>query len=162
DCFTTTSGTYKMIDENHIRFFIKNISHSGECEGNSNPNKDIGLYYIHREENRIQLLKSDGNIEKDKQNVIYSKLIADFLNFERTIRKIEPQNKRIEKTSEKDAINAYLSELGYTDFGSLFSKPIESYGRSIILVRIEQKHQYLYLADMGKSYYISLYDFDYD
>src|SRR5690554_7962755 len=80
-CFTTTLGIYKMIDENYIRFTIKSISKSGKCEGESKPNKNIGLYYIHREENIIRLLKSNGNIEEDKQNVIYSKMITYFLIF---------------------------------------------------------------------------------
>ncbi len=103
-----------MVGENHIRLVIKNILKSRFCEEkDSNPNKDIGLYYIHREEDRMILLKSNGNIENDKQNIIYSQMITDFFNFQRMF----PSGNRIssvkiEKMSEKDMELNYLKNLG--------------------------------------------------
>lgn len=162
-CFTTTLGIYKMIDENYIRFTIKSISKSGICEGESKPNKNIGLYYIHREENIIRLLKSNGNIEEDKQNVIYSKMITYFFNFQRMFpsgNKIS--STKIEKMSEKDMVNTYLTNLGYTNFEYLFSKNIgyDDFPK-IILTKIKGEYQYLNLHfSYPKDYYLSIFNYE--
>src|SRR5690606_33011978 len=110
-CNIKTLGTYKMIDENYIQFILKSVLKNRFCQDKDyNPNKNIGLYYIHREEDKIRLLKSDGSIEKDRQNVIYSKMIEDFFNFQRMFpsgNKIS--SAKIEKMSEKDMVNTYLT-----------------------------------------------------
>jgi len=163
-CYYETSGIYEIVGENHLRFIIKSILKSRFCEEkDSKPNKDIGLYYIHREENRIMLLKSNGNIENDKQNVIYAKMITDFLNFQRMF----PSGNRIsstkiEKMSEKDMVHSYLKNLGYIDFEYLFSKNV-GYGdfSKIILAKIEGEFQYLYLNfSYPKEYYLSMFNYE--
>jgi len=163
-CYYTTSGIYEMVGENHIRLVIKNILKSRFCEEkDSNPNKDIGLYYIHREEDRMILLKSNGNIENDKQNIIYSQMITDFFNFQRMF----PSGNRIssvkiEKMSEKDMVHNYLKNLGYIDFEYLFSKNVGYGGFSkIILAKIEGQFQYLYLDfSYPKEYYLSMFNYE--
>src|SRR5690606_19422676 len=163
-CYYTTSGIYEMVGENHIRFIIKSILKSRFCEEKDyNPNKDIGLYYINREEDRMILLKSNGNIENDKQNVIYSKMITDFFNFQRMF----PLGNRIssakiEKMSEKDMVHSYLKKIGYTDFEYLFSKNVGYGGFSkITIAKIEGEFQYLYLDfSYPNNYYLSIFNYE--
>lgn len=76
DCFTTTKGKYKILDENYICFYIEEIIQSGECSENSKPNKDLGLYYYYKTEKGFRLVRSSGNLEQDKKNVNYYNLIV--------------------------------------------------------------------------------------
>lgn len=162
-CDYTTSGTYEIIGKNHIRFILKSILKSSFCqEKDSNHNKDIGLYYIHREENRIRLLKSDGNIENDKQNVIYSTMITDFFNFKRMFPSgNETLTSKIERMSEEDMVHTYLKKLGYIDFEYLFSKNVEYDSSKIILIKIKEEYQYLHLAfSYPNNYFLSIFNYE--
>lgn len=72
NCFTNTSGTYKIINATHLTLFLKKISKSGMCEGDSEPNKSMGVYSIHYEDGGIQLLKSTSLIlNKESYNKIF-------------------------------------------------------------------------------------------
>lgn len=63
DCFTNTSGTYKIINATHLTLFLKKISKSGMCEGDAEPNKSLGVYSIHYDDNgTIRLVKSSSLI----------------------------------------------------------------------------------------------------
>lgn len=69
DCFTNTSGTFKMINSTHLTLFLKTVTKSGMCEGDSEPNKSLGVYSIHQMNGGIQLIKSSSlilNEEKEK------------------------------------------------------------------------------------------------
>ncbi|WP_107038690.1 lipocalin family protein [Brumimicrobium mesophilum] len=69
DCFTNTSGTYKIINTTHLTLFLQTITKNGMCEGNSKPNKSLGVYSIHHMNGGIQLIKSSSlilNEEKEK------------------------------------------------------------------------------------------------
>lgn len=76
DCFTTSTGQYKMIDENYICFYLEKVTHSGECSGNAAPNLDVGLYRIYQEENKIVLRKSNGDPQQDLKNLQYINMLT--------------------------------------------------------------------------------------
>lgn len=75
DCFTTSKGKYKIIDQNYICFYLEKITRSGDCSGNTEPDKDLGLYYYYKKDSIFGLLKSSGNLEQDKKGVYYRDLI---------------------------------------------------------------------------------------
>ncbi|RZJ48450.1 MAG: hypothetical protein EOO44_21085, partial [Flavobacterium sp.] len=75
DCFTTSKGKYKIIDQNYICFYLEEISRSGDCSGNTKPDKDLGLYYYYKKDSIYGLQKSSGNLEQDKKGVYYRDLI---------------------------------------------------------------------------------------
>ena len=67
DCFISSRGKYILRDENHIQIIIDTVSYDGECSEQRSEYAfpmDIGLYYIHRRNDQIYLVKSEG-IAKD-------------------------------------------------------------------------------------------------
>jgi hypothetical protein len=76
DCFTTSKGKYKIIDKNYICFYLEKITQSGDCSGNTQSDKDLGLYYYYKKDTIYGLLKSNGNLEQDKKKVYYRDLIV--------------------------------------------------------------------------------------
>jgi hypothetical protein len=42
------------------------------------PKKELGIYYVSKQDNIIKLIKSNGNLSDDLNNVTYSKIIDDF------------------------------------------------------------------------------------
>lgn len=109
DCFPSSVGTYKIIDNKHIDLFVKEFSQTGFCEHKKIAlNLNLGQYYISQKSDTIiKLIKSDGNIFQDNLNEKYSLMIdnyieeikyrtADLLDF---------------KTNQKDnylRVNAYI------------------------------------------------------
>ena len=77
DCFTTSVGKYKLINTDYICLFLEKITQHGDCHSNSDPNEDLGLFRIYRNEKGIVLCKSDGNPQQDADNRKYvSRLTA--------------------------------------------------------------------------------------
>lgn len=76
DCFTTSTGKYKMIDENYICIFLEEITQHGECFGGSKLNEDLGLFRIYKEEGKIILRRSDGNFKQDEKNLEYLEMLT--------------------------------------------------------------------------------------
>ena len=74
-CFTSSAGKYKIIDKNYICFYLETITKSGDCSGNFQPNRDLGLYYYYQKDKVFYLLKSKGSLEQDKKNIRYRDLI---------------------------------------------------------------------------------------
>ena len=66
DCFTTTTGKYKRINETHIQFFLEKITRHGDCSGDSEPNLNLGLYSIHFDKDKIRFIKTTGLILEEK------------------------------------------------------------------------------------------------
>ena len=61
DCFPSSTGTFKLIDENHINLFVIEFNQDGDCESKQvQLNVDIGTYYISK--------KSDKRIKLEKRN----------------------------------------------------------------------------------------------
>ena len=58
DCFTSVTGTYELIGEDTIAFFIESISRSGYCSGESEtPKKSYGLFKITETKNGLTFTK---------------------------------------------------------------------------------------------------------
>ena len=50
DCFPSSTGTFKLIGEKHIRLFIKEFRQDGDCENKQlELNTDLGIYSISKE-----------------------------------------------------------------------------------------------------------------
>jgi hypothetical protein len=58
DCFTTTTGRYEFVDENHIRFILEHISVTGDCEHKEiYIVKDLGLFFVYKDLTEIKFIK---------------------------------------------------------------------------------------------------------
>lgn len=54
DCFPSSTGTFKMIDDKHIQLFVIEYDQQGDCESKHiELNKDLGIYYILNESDEI-------------------------------------------------------------------------------------------------------------
>lgn len=79
DCFPLTAGKFKFIDDNHVSFYLDSIFVFGDCKHlKLFPKKELGIYYVSKQDNVIKLIKSNGNLSDDLNNVTYSKIIDDF------------------------------------------------------------------------------------
>lgn len=79
DCFTSNQGSYKLIDQNHISFFLKQVDIYGDCEMQlHHPNKELGVFFIVRDSIGIRLIRSEQNAEQNQQNKVYSDKIDAF------------------------------------------------------------------------------------
>lgn len=164
DCFTTTKGKYKIIDENYICFYLDEILRSGECSGNSKPNKDLGLYYFYKTENGFRLLKSVGNLEQDKKNVFYYDLIVSKRKEIDEFYYRNGQNqsiynwKQTNLKDEKEIVAFCMKENKIQDYEILFSYKGDIYSRlNIILVKINNQFHYV-LYDTWGNPMVSLYN----
>ncbi|AWK04002.1 hypothetical protein HYN56_07060 [Flavobacterium crocinum] len=129
DCFPSSIGTYKMIDQKHINLFVKEFQQFGDCESkNIKLDLNLGNYYISKQSDKtIKLIKSNGDLSQDKLNEKYSGLIDNYieeigngssslLNFKTRLRdndqrikeyikmKMEIENYKILYTKKQDGI----------------------------------------------------------
>lgn len=161
DCFTSTTGKYKIIDENYICFYLENINHFGECSGNSEPNEDLGLFRIYKNENNLTLLRSDGNPESDKKNLQYIDLLTSkyqaifeyaeidsFMNWETTKRSL----------SRKEETAAFcMAQNQIKDYEFLYSKDFEK--TTLILTKVKNEYRYILCEAIdNKTVRVALFD----
>lgn len=81
DCFPSSFGTYKIIDNKHINLFVKVFEQSGDCDSKKNRlNLDMGKYFISQKSDKVvKLIKSDGNRFHDSLNEKYSTMIDKYI-----------------------------------------------------------------------------------
>jgi hypothetical protein len=78
DCFTSNFGRFKMVDAEHVHFYLDSVNVTGDCPHRQlSPKKDLGIYAIVKEEKGYKLIKSNGS-ESDRQKLAYSKLMDAF------------------------------------------------------------------------------------
>lgn len=164
DCFTTTKGKYKIIDKNYICFYLEDIEKSGDCSGNSIPNKDLGLYYYFQEENGFRLLKSTGSLEQDQNNRKYLELIITKHIEINQFYYRDGQNQMIYNwkptnfKNEKEIVAFCMDENNIIDYEIVFSYNGGLESRlNIILVKIKNEFRYV-LYDTWGDPKVSLYD----
>lgn len=141
DLFTTTSGRYKILNEDYICFILEKESkegYRGLFDGNTGkavysteqlPNLDLGLFRIYKEDNKIQFFKSDGDPINDKKTLEYIEML----------------------TLKSQELSSYFSPYTYIDW-----RKMENYNRLTkiedIVAFIMGQHQiseYEILADGG-------------
>ncbi|QLC67597.1 hypothetical protein LPB248_15165 [Flavobacterium sp. LPB0248] len=81
DVFRVVSGDFVKVGDSHIRFIVKRKSSSSYGKVNhldSNLNKDLGIFYIYEDANSIRLIQSSGNLQEDKDRMLYSQMLDFF------------------------------------------------------------------------------------
>lgn len=159
DCFTTTAGKYKIIDENYICFFLDEITQNGECFGETKPNEDFGLYYFYKtEDGSFNLLKSSGSLEQDKQNRIYRDLIIEKNN---EIKQFTYSNllfdwKQTNLTDENDIIAFCMNENQIKDYEVLYSYKVDKRDKTTVLLKANNNFLFVVYGIGNKS--VGLYN----
>ncbi|MGC4041505.1 MAG: hypothetical protein QM710_12165 [Flavobacterium sp.] len=79
DCFPSSVGKLKMIDESHVSLQLDTIYIHGDCQTKHvKIDKSPVVYYIFKDEDAIRLIKSDGILANDLEKQQYSKIISRF------------------------------------------------------------------------------------
>ncbi|WP_291148570.1 hypothetical protein [Flavobacterium sp. UBA7680] len=163
DCFTTSTGKYKMLDENYISFYLEKISKHGDCQGSSEPNVDLGLFRIYKENGNFKLRISDGNSENDKKNLEYIAVldqkyqeISGLFGIKQCINWFETKSLyRIE-----DIASFCMEQNKIKDYEILYSKGFQD--TYLILVKIKNKYHYiLFESDYANRKKAALFDNDF-
>lgn len=165
DCFTTSSGKY-ILDRNHIQFSIDTITKHGECrmeEIHSYP-INLGSFFIHRDDEKIRLFKSNGDLEEDQLHVNYSDSIDQVFievgKFHYLFDGIRPDS-LLERNAENIA-SVYGSALGEKNYRILHEKK-HGYRSSVVLLELEERWVYLFCSsslsdDKEVIYEVSYFD----
>lgn len=144
DCFTTSTGQYKMLSEDYIAFYLDKVTRSGDCSGNSTPSLDLGVYRIYREANKILLRKSNGDPLQDQKNITYieklsakSKDLATYFNLQSFLKW-----STIQQPKDANEIAAFcMAQNQITDYEILYDGTYDN--MNLILVRIQNKDRYV-------------------
>jgi len=83
DCFVSTSGTYAMIDSDHVHIIVEDIHFAGLTCGTKGKQKedfikDLGVFYVYKEGDKICLIPSNGVLQDDKDKMFYNQLVYNF------------------------------------------------------------------------------------
>ncbi|EGD35428.1 MULTISPECIES: lipocalin family protein [unclassified Capnocytophaga] len=82
DCFTSTTGTYKKVGNHYLNIFVYRLTQNGECKDNKLLNKSLGNYYIYFSPTGvIRLIKSTGNLSRDREKAQDSERLNNFSSF---------------------------------------------------------------------------------
>jgi len=154
DCFTTTKGKYKIINENYICFYLQDIERNGDCSGNEQPNKDLGLYYYYKEENGFHLLKSSGTLEQDQKNRHYRDLIVakseEIAEFDKKRPNPFMFNWKATQIKDENQLVAFcMAENQIDDYEVLYSYKVST-TRNVILVKIDHRLRYVVYDTWGE------------
>lgn len=135
----STYGKYTIIDENYISFFLEKRNEEQEIL----INEDLGKFYYYQKEDGFRLLKSVGSIERDKQ-IAYFRYLLYEKNSE--INKYEDNALNWNYTELKDvneAVTFCMSENLVQNFEILYSRHIEGYNRTIVLIKVVSDFKYV-------------------
>lgn len=82
-CSVFTAGTYAMIGNDHIRLIVEEVRFVGLTCGMKKTQKedfikDLGVFYIYKEGNSIRLIPSCGNLQDDKDKMLYTQMLDSF------------------------------------------------------------------------------------
>ena len=163
DCFTSTSGKFKMIDEHYMCFFLEMVSHNGDCSGYSEPKEDLGVFRIYKEESKIKLIKSDGNPQNDKNNIQYiDMLIAKDQEISNcaNIRNLLSWSNSERLNGLNEIVDFCMVQNQIKDYEILYDKNFER--TNLILVKIQNKFRYIiYEAIDSNNFNVTLYNDDF-
>ncbi|MDW8849140.1 hypothetical protein SD960_03480 [Flavobacterium sp. MMLR14_040] len=141
------SGTYTLIDDYHIRFIVEDVHLQGLYAGmleikTSDIIKDLGVFYIYKEENSIRLIKSNGVLQDDKDKMLYTEMLK---TFDKNWKGYEYSWINTNANIPEEVVKDYLSNklIGLSDYKIVYSKK-EAYGELFLVRKDEDFHYVLY------------------
>jgi hypothetical protein len=152
DCFTTSVGKYKLINTDYICLFLEKSTQNGDCHSNSDPNEDLGLFRIYRNERGIVLCKSDGNPQQDADNRKYVNLLTA-INTEIGQNYYFLEWKELKPpVTTAEAIASGLAENHIANYQVLYTK------FNVALIEAGGDYFYIKYEPKGKGLRVALYD----
>ncbi|MET3020971.1 hypothetical protein [Flavobacterium hydatis] len=155
DCFPSSVGTYKIIDNKHINLFVKEFRQTGFCEHKKIAlNLNLGQYYISQKSDTIiKLIKSDGNIFQDNLNEKYSLMIDDYIK-EIKHRTADLLNFKTNLTDDSLIVNAYIkNKTKIKNYKILYSKKQNAIFLVNLIKNEDVKNDYFYIIHTFEKNY---------
>lgn len=144
---TLPSGTYTLIDDYHIRFIVKDVRIQGLYAGltqirTSDHIKDLGIFYIYKEQNSIRLIKSNGILQDDKDKMLYTKMLN---TFDKDWKLYDYSWVNAKANIPQEIVKEYLDNksLALANYKIVYSKK-EGYGELFLVKEKEKFHYVLY------------------
>ncbi|MFC4818464.1 hypothetical protein [Flavobacterium sp. GCM10023249] len=148
-----TQGKYSIIDENYIHFFQEKKYEGAETL----INKELGNFYYYQKETNFILVKSTGNLEQDKKNVLYRNLLTEkeneLRNYENLLNWMPIT---IQLQDETQLISNCLAENQINHYAILHYKPAAYQNQRIYLVQVGNDFKYVIYDIQHKR--IALFD----
>lgn len=156
DCFTSSTGVYKWVNDTYVKLVVNTITVDGDCPNEKRrPEKDLGLFrVVQMEDGKIALVKSSGNADEDKKILEYSSILK---RYDRSVLRglrYKPGN----AVNDKEIVNEAIKDNPSFDVSGvkvLYSKVVE-YGYNK-LVLFEYKNKRYIAAFIIHSGYVALY-----
>lgn len=146
-CSVLTSGTYELVDNDHIHIIVENVRFFGLYCGMIRSDKkdiikDLGIFYIHKDANLIRLIPSNGILQDDKDKMLYTEMLKTFdKNWKGYEYSWINTNVNIPEEVVKDYLDNKL--IGLSDYKIVYSKK-EDYGELFLVRKDEDFHYVLY------------------
>lgn len=149
-CFAFTSGTYAMVDNDHIHLIMEDIRFVGFTCGMKKTQKkdfikDLGIFYIYKEGDTIRLIPSSGNFQDDRDQMLYTQMLDSFTKKWRSYDYVwgntdanQPEEIVEDCKDKRNLVNLSNCKI-------VFSKN-ESYGNVFLLRENEDFHYVVYNA----------------
>lgn len=153
-CSVYTSGSYAIVDNDHINMVVENVRFVGFYCGNlrvqhENKSKDLGVFYIHKEGDAVRLIPSSGNLQDDRDRMLYTQMLDSFTKEWKSYEYV--WNKTAADQSEeivKDCKDK-REQIDLSNYKVVFSKN-ESYG-NVFLLRENENYRYVVYNAVNKK-----------
>lgn len=150
DCFTRSRGTFKLIGEQHIEFFIDTITKHGDCrmtEQHVYPIK-AGTFYFEGDSKGIRFIKNNtADLDEAKRIVEYVTAIdsvhEESRKFQGLFEPIVPDEKLVKHPH--NIARLYMSSIDETEYELIYAKEL-SYRNSAIIIDVKGERKYIFCA----------------
>ncbi|MBW1657814.1 hypothetical protein [Flavobacterium quisquiliarum] len=148
DCFVFTSGTYAMIDNDHVHLVVENIRFVGLTCGmkkvqREDSIKDLGVFYIYKEGDAIRLIPSTGDLQNDRDKMLYAQMLDSFVKEWKSYNYVWSNTDG--NQPEEIVTDCKRNLVDLDNYKIVFSKN-ESYGNVFLLRENENYHYVVYNA----------------
>lgn len=148
------SGTYALIDDYHIRFIVEDVDFQGFTSGmlqikKSDLIRDLGIFYIYKEENSIRLIKSNGVLQDDKDKMLYTEMLNAFNKNWRSYDFVWENTKGNNLEDVLKDCSDHKNKVDLFNYKLIYSKK-ENYGQ-ILLIRKEENFHFVIYNEFKKK-----------
>ncbi len=152
DCFVFTSGTYAMIGNDHLHLIVENVRFVGLTCGMKKTQKedyikDLGVFYIYKEGDLVRLIPSSGDLQADKDQMLYTQMLDSFTTKWRSYNYV--WNNTDGNQPEEIVKDCKRNLVDLANYKIVFSKN-ESYG-NVFLLRENENYYYVVYNAVNKK-----------
>lgn len=146
DIYWNVSGNFILIDDTHIRLIIRKTSSTSfekQYNSESEPNKDLGIFYIYKDSKSIQLIESNGILQDDNDKMLYTEMAK---SFDENWKSYDYSWQNTKANTPEEIIKDCVDNRKQVDFSNskvVFSKQ-EGYGKLFLVKENNNFHFVLY------------------